>query len=456
MKLRELSLANYRGFEQLEVSFSPDLTVIAGVNGSGKSGLLRALRQLCSKFEIEVFAVDTSPVGLENSDIKIGKDSLSASLGAEALGEIVSVQMGRALIADSELPRIERKISDLRADLRFTGKRSEEAISIEVEIDFLESRLKGYDDSGSIHAPGYRSVRSVGSPFPVFVFYSTQRAFTDLPKKLLAAKPLSTEAAHENALADGRVTLSSFANWFRVAISGELGVLRSGSRLWEALQKSIAEILPEFGELRLETPDKKLPFFSIEKGGVRFPLRQLSDGEIALLALAMDLTQRLALANPKSASPTTEGVGIVFIDEIELHLHPKWQRQVLRRLTKAFPKCQFIVTTHSPQIIGQTRPECLRLLYFDENARVAVGNVGQAKGMDSSWILQNIMGCPARDYETEQKLSAIFSFIDDGQLLEAREACEALEAELGGFPDLQEAASLLDRLELLAADEESN
>ena len=279
----------------------------------------------------------------------------------------------------------------------------------------------------------------------------------DLPKRLSAAKPLSKKAAHDNALAGGRVSLNAFANWFRVSIAGELGDSTASERLWKALQRATSEILPEFGELRLEAPDGKLPFFSVEKCGIRFSLNELSDGEKALLALAMDITQRLALANPESDNPTTDGSGIVLIDEVELHLHPTWQRQVLRRLRKAFPGCQFVVTTHSPQVIGGTRePECLRLLRFDGERIVLEPEVSQAKGMDSSWILRNIMGCPPRDYETDQKLSSIYDKIDEGDLAGARRVANSLEEELGNFPDLQEVSSLLDRLEMLAEDETSN
>lgn len=449
MILKQLSLANYRGFDQLELCFCPDVTVIAGVNGSGKSGLLKVLRQLCSKLETEVLALNTAPVSLENCDIQIGKDSLSASLAAEAMGEMVSIQIGRALFDDSEIPAVEKKISDLRAELRFTEKRSKEAISIEVAIESLERRLKGYDDSESIHAPGYATQESTDAPLPIFAFYSTQRAFTGLPKKLLKAKPLSTEAAHEHALIGGRVALNNFANWFRVAVSGELGETGSGEYLWGALRKSISEILPDFSELKLETPDKMLPFFSIEKNGTRFPLSQLSDGENALLALAMDITQRLALANPRSMDPTTEGVGIIFIDEIELHLHPKWQRQVLRRLSKAFPNCQFIATTHSSLVLGEVEASCVRFLEPNENTgRIEVYVPPESFGLDSNRVLDELMGASERNKEIANKLAQLFSLIDNDKFDEAREAMQLLAEKLGADePELARAQALINFLE---------
>lgn len=178
-------------------------------------------------------------------------------------------------------------------------------------------------------------------------------------------------------------------------------------------------------------------------------MEQLSDGERGLLALVFDLTRRLAIANPKSDDPIAEGVALVMIDEIELHLHPKWQRQAIRKLQDVFKSCQFVITTHSPQVIGQIKAEKLRLLSHDESGKVVLISVPQAFGMDSSWILQNIMGVPARDYETEQRLSKVYDKIDSGDYQAARIQALELRSEVGDFPDLQEALALLDRFEIL-------
>jgi len=108
-------------------------------------------------------------------------------------------------------------------------------------------------------------------------------------------------------------------------------------------------------------------------------------------------------------------------------------------------------------VIGQAPAENLRLLYLNEEKgkeKICAVTPYQSLGMDSSWVLQNIMNCPARDYETEQKLSAIFDEIDKNELVSARQKITALSNEIGNFPDLQEASSLLDRLELLEAYEE--
>lgn len=199
----------------------------------------------------------------------------------------------------------------------------------------------------------------------------------------------------------------------------------------------------------LELHADKPPRFSVGKNHERFYLEQLSDGERGLLALVFDLTRRLAIANSELENPISQGQALVLIDEIELHLHPSWQRRVVRLLRTVFANSQFVITTHSPQVIGQVRPEQLRLLHFDDSGKVFLAGASQSFGMDSSWILQNIMGVPARDYETEQRLSRLYQALDDEQLASARELAVQLRSEIGDFPELQECLALLDRLEML-------
>ena len=103
----------------------------------------------------------------------------------------------------------------------------------------------------------------------------------------------------------------------------------------------------------------------LEKDGANIPFDSLSGGEKAFFLLAADLARRLMLESPDT--PIDEAPGIVCIDEIELHLHPAWQKKILRTLMDTFPACQFVVTTHSPQVIGGVEAHHVRLLEPAEN-----------------------------------------------------------------------------------------
>ena len=123
-------------------------------------------------------------------------------------------------------------------------------------------------------------------------------------------------------------------------------------------------------------------------------------------------------------------MALVLIDEIELHLHPKWQRDVLGRLQKIFKSCQFVVTTHSPLVLGEVEARCVRFLEFD-NGKVISTIPAEAYGMDANRILQELMGAPVRNKAIEAELRSLFELIDQEDFKKAREKITALETQLG-------------------------
>lgn len=118
------------------------------------------------------------------------------------------------------------------------------------------------------------------------------------------------------------------------------------------------------------------------------------------------------------------------IDEIELHLHPQWQRQVIPGLQRTFPNCQFIVSTHSPQVLSSVHPEGVRLLGATP-AGIVVSQPGSSFGRDSNQILLELMGTPERPAAVRDDLNKLFSLIDHGALDEARALRKSLEAQIG-------------------------
>jgi predicted ATP-binding protein involved in virulence len=106
--------------------------------------------------------------------------------------------------------------------------------------------------------------------------------------------------------------------------------------------------------------DRKPLAMKVKKDGRYLKLNQLSDGEKCTIALFGDLARRMAIANPQRKNPL-EGTGVVLIDELDLHMHTSWQRKVMNVLKRTFPNIQFIITTHSPQILGELDED---FLYF--------------------------------------------------------------------------------------------
>ncbi|MBU5635905.1 AAA family ATPase [Geomonas sp. Red69] len=455
MKLESVTLANFRGFDQIDLRCEPDVTVIAGVNGVGKSALLGAVVKAMSFALPRMTPSKESTIGLADTDIKTGKESLAVSVVLHCPKANVHVDIARvAGISTSDAELLTKRRDELRFATRETKKGSKEERDIENEIRLIECQLAPVEDVPTVRILStdsddspedvVASLKAEGAQ-PFAVFYSTSRFLTRLPLTLPKTKAIEIAMAYSKALEQLEVSLNDFANWYRALSEGSHP--KRLAQMSQQLEAAISTFLQDVSGLRLHS--ERPARFSVQKNGMTFFLDQLSDGERGLLALVFDLTRRLAIANPESDNPIAEGVALVLIDEIELHLHPKWQRYAIRRLREVFKNCQFVITTHSPQVIGQVKAEKLRLLSHDESGKVVLTPVTQAFGMDSSWVLQNIMGVPARDYETEQKISQIYDAIDEGKYGDARTLAEAIRSEIGDFPDLQEAFALLDRFEIL-------
>ena len=147
----------------------------------------------------------------------------------------------------------------------------------------------------------------------------------------------------------------------------------------------------------------------------RLELDQLSDGQRAVLALAADLAWRMAQGNPHLDDPL-RSQAIVLIDEVDLHLHPSWQQRILIDLRRTFPNTQFIVSTHSPQVLTTVEPEHIVELAREDGRIVAGSAAGWTYGAEAGDVLSVVMGVderPANDFT--EKLARYRRLINDDQ-----------------------------------------
>ncbi|MEC4819849.1 MAG: AAA family ATPase, partial [Scytonema sp. PMC 1069.18] len=252
--------------------------------------------------------------------------------------------------------------------------------------------------------------------------------------------------AYEKAFSTGVNDFQDFFEWFKEEEDYENEIRLRENRHYrnpklEIVRSAIINFLERFSnshfsDLRVvrSTTDRDFysdtvssqPSLTITKNHQDLRLEQLSDGEKMLLMLVTDLARRLAIANP-SAHDALSGEGIVLIDEIDLHLHPQWQRNVIRSLTQTFPNCQFIVTTHSPQVLSGVRRENVFIL---EDSQL-IENTPHTYGKDSNSILYELMNVKERPDEVQQQIEHCFKLIDDGCLEAAKLALNELSNLLG-------------------------
>lgn len=434
MKLEALSLAHCGGFEQLDIAFEPDVTLIAGVNGVGKSTVLHALVVLLSRAMPEFTPSRSAPLYFTDDDIHGDKGSLEVSARIRIDGQTINAGVQRLRAADENGDRfmLLRQVEAATSATDFAQALSARTLTGELEAGIKETRT------------ALASLKNSARP-SLAVYFSPKRQLPGQPRSLPEAKPFDPSIAYGRALHDREVELREFMHWFRT--QEKLGTTDEPRRfkVLDALRAVVANLIPEFGNLRIQEQPRL--GFVVDKRGQPFYLHQLSDGERGLLALVFDLTRRLAIANPDSDNPIAEGVALVLIDEIELHLHPKWQRDVLQRLRDIFKACQFVVTTHSPLVLGEVPARCVRFLEFVDG-KVGVTVPTEAYGMDANRILQEFMGAPVRNRQVEGELKALFELIDQEQFDEARAAIAALAQKLGeDEPELTRASSLIRFLE---------
>jgi hypothetical protein len=257
---------------------------------------------------------------------------------------------------------------------------------------------------------------------PNCIFFATNRSVVERSAPSTSKAAGGIAAAYAAGLVSRPWQLRQFAAWMRAqaALAKERPV--AGHHL-EALRAAAERFLPSYVGLR---PDNTGSELLIDRHGSTLRVSQLSDGERGVLAMVLDLARRLSQANPDLADPLKGGSAVVMIDEIDLHLHPEWQRQIVRRLTEVFPKCQFIATTHSPQVIGEVEHERIQIIADGE-----VFSPTHSFGVDSSRVLEEIMEVPRRTADVQQVLDDLSEQVANRNWVEARRLVTTLEEQLG-------------------------
>ena len=400
MRVARLELANLRAIEAAEFRFRPGFNLVAGANGVGKTTVLDALAVCLSDVVRRANALRGRAARFEIEDIRKGADALDVACGVES-GE----DGGRRVYA---LHKPRERAHDTPEKAGFVGD-----------------------------APPFASGAEPEGR-PLAVLFSTNRAVPSERAPAKGAAAGGVEAAFSGALSGRELRLGELAAWIRAqeALRPERP---AAQRLLDALEEAVRRFLPGFRNLRADGEGARGSLL-IDRGAAALPVRTLSDGERGVLALALDLTRRLAQANPDMQDPAAEAEAVVLIDEIELHLHPAWQRRIVANLAATFPKCQFIATTHSPQVIGEVEHDRIQI--------VADGQVyapSHSFGVDSSRVLEEIMDAEPRTEEVAALLSKISRTIGDDRYDDARALSAELSRRLGeNDPEVTRVRTLLD------------
>lgn len=422
MRIESLELENFRGLRQVELLFPGQMTLLVGINGVGKSAALDAMAILLSAFVSRLQGNANKARKFSHEDIKKGLPGLRASLRVKVSGRDV----GWTVALNQKAGRDGAFKSELDELNELTKPWAERILYLDSEPTVIVN-------------------------LPVAVHYGVHRAVVDTPLRIRDKHKYSVLDVYDEALENTATDFHGFFKWFRQREDLENEQIRDHAQYRDPqlvpVRRAIVQFLDGFSDLRVRRNPMRL---TVKKGPVEFNLQQLSDGEKCLLALVADLAQRLTLANPGMGNPL-EGSGVVLIDEIDMHLHPRLQREVVSKLSGTFPNCQFIVSTHSPQILSHVHDDSVWLLRRDENSTEVICSRPPIStfGLDSNSVLEIIMDVPEREPQVKTRLSDLFLLIDRGQLAEASILISEIASGSGELDELVRARALIRRKELI-------
>ena len=429
MRLKSLHLKNFRCFSDLTVNFDPKMTVIIAENGKGKTAVLDAI---ATGFGRYLTKLGKKGQTLKQFDIQV----LSQERLAPYAVLTIEIEKTSAHEPDALVWSLSRKHNPASSiDTPLAGTKS---------IDAFATQLLQKQESG------------LTPPFPLVVYYGTNRGilgevqrrrnfkkkFTPLDALDGALEPTARfKAAFEwfNAMEDEERREKEKRKDFSYRLP-QLEYVRS------AIERALTHLPAEgvfgagaspvlFSNPRTETRPLRFVIDQHTSEGQRtLRINQLSDGYRIVLGLVMDLARRQAEAfsfSPQIVAGFGAWPTIVLIDEVDLHLHPRWQQVVLLQLQNIFSSTQFIVTTHSPQVLTSVEATCIRKLVPHTNPdtgaqTVVAENVScQTRGVASADVLARIMKVdPVPDVPEARQLADYHRLIqqnlhesDDGQVL---------------------------------------
>lgn len=371
MKLSRIRLQNYRRFDEFEIKLHPEITVIAARNGQGKTTVLEAIAAALGPF-VGAFDFGRSE-NIRRTDARFSvqpgsfenETNFPVVIDAELIEP--TIQWQRTLQSAKSRTTIKEA-----APLANWGKQFQKSLSASAEVTL-----------------------------PVVRYYSSRRLWVNHSNT--SGKAILTQSrtqGYEDCLS----SLSNFAQlqeWVKKTTQAiqqqrELpGYEKSNldSRL-KGIQRAVDTVMTEEGwsHFHYSFVFDELAMIHPDHGAL--PISLLSDGVRAMISLVADLALRCVRLNGFLGENAPQySPGIVLIDEVDLHLHPAWQQRVVQTLRAAFPKLQFIISSHSPQVLSTVERDNIRVIFRDTEGNWQAQLPDQEIiGLESTIALNDVMG----------------------------------------------------------------
>ncbi len=405
MRISKIEIDNFRCFEHLETEFHPRLNVFVGVNGSGKTALLEAMK-----------------LGIIGALGEMKEAIPQKTIGA---GYTFDPKKDPRLTIFERGERVESDTVEISLQ-GFLGK-SKDATSwsrLLKKVNVRYSHVNEFDEIKPYFNDLSKSLQTNEEVvLPLFAYYSTGRLFWESNDTGLEINGKRIQGYVNASTAKSSQFL--FKKWFKKSEKSQEKYQRHGVDFdfsaFEKVKQVITEVLPGCRGIFFDETRFTEVVFVFDNGQI-LPYSMLSDGTRNLVSLVSGLSLRAAVLNPWLGDKINAVSGIVLIDEVDLHLHPAWQRIVVPALLSAFPNLQFFITTHSPQVLSGVSKESIFVL---KDYQIQSGQVF-TEGRDSNSILQDVFEVPELEEQYRREIAQIYTLIEKGDAKEAQKYLRSL------------------------------
>lgn len=428
MQLETLQVENFRCFENAKITFAPQYTVLIGTNGAGKSGILDAVSLALGSFLAGMDGVRSNAIQQEDvrfrmfmqGSVATREPQYPVKISAQVnLNNGKPITWSRALNGEKGRTTVREAhpIMTFAQSLQNDVRQGKSGVILPLVAYYGTGRLwnqkqthrlyGGTDSAVFSRFHGYDDCLTAASNEKIMMQWFAHMTYLRLQEE----KEIPELQAVERAIADCYAGVDPAAKQVKARFSVKRNEL----------------------EISVVHADDSIEYL---------PLHMLSDGIRTILSMVADIAYRMAVLNPHLLDSILQQTdGIVMIDEIDMHLHPAWQKRILADLTRIFPKIQFIVTTHAPSVLVNVKREHVRILYGNQ----ALLPEEHTYGKDINIVLNDVMGTEVRPEKVLNLIKSFNQAIDDGNPEQAKRYLAEMHAYLGdNDPDVIRAQVALD------------
>lgn len=405
MQIEDIRIRNFKGIDDASIIFNKKFNVIIGNNGVGKTSILDAISVALGGYISGIEGVYGKH--FQRSDVRKTKSIMGDA--SYNINHNFPVEVDCKVTLNNRMFEWKRRKKSLFASRSTVEPR---------EIAWISKEL----------------IQDENAILPIINYQGASRIWGDnKPNKgLFKDEKLSRATGYIDALnseANNKNLISWCSRMEQISWQEDKKI-----KEYEIVKMAVSKFMSKMIDTDIEKSkiifDKKSEELLYRNNELDLPISQMSSGYQALIWLVFDIAYRMSVLNPNLRDKTVdETPGIVLIDEIDVHLHPKWQWKVVDALQETFPKVQFIVTTHSPIVLASSKD--VKVIRVDTRTKSSITYEDTSYGLTIDDVLSGQQNSNNIVSQVKRKLNSFSTLLEKGEVLEARDILNELEGDLG-------------------------